>query len=442
MKHLKKLSPLFIAVALSSTAAATMNISASELPPGGVSVEQAPQFIAIAFDDNESPAGQQWVLDLFASVTNPQGTGNLDNYDGQMPHTTFFNSCQYIKSSFWNAGNVKNTWRAAFEQGHEVANHTTDHLWGGAWMDVATWTSQIQDCNDQLAKPYNPDANPWSASDDDGIGVAGVGFRTPYLDYNPALYSALTNMGMRYDATIAEGWHWTEDGTNYNWPYTLDNGSPGAKLRAEWGLNEDIGEHPGLWQVPVYAMIVPNDEQALAYGISHSIREKIATAIPWFDVSVGKFESADYNLFYQAGLTGAEVLAIMKHTLDLRLAGNRAPFTFLAHSAYYDAGIDSWNPVATSFEERRAVLAEFIEYALTHDAVRLVSHNELLDWMESPQALDAEHCYRPAWQTNKAYTVGDQMIHAGALYEATYWSFNTPPTDDKWGPWFKVMDCQ
>lgn len=437
---MKKLSPLFLAIAMSSAAMAA-NIPASELPPGDVAIEQAPQFIAIAFDDNESPVGQQWVLDLFQSITNPEGTGNLDNFDGLAPHTTFFNSCQYIKNTFWNAGNVKNTWRAAYEQGHEVANHTTDHLWGGAWMDESVWTAQIEGCNEQMAKAFNPDANPWAASDDDGIGASGVGFRTPYLDYNPALFSALNSMGMRYDATIAEGWHWTEDGTNFNWPYTLDNGSPGAKLRAEWGLKEDIGEHPGLWEVPVYALMVPADDLTAEYGVEHSIRDKIAAAIPWFDADVGKFESADYNLFYQAGLNAEEVLAILKYSFDLRIEGNRAPFTFLGHSAYYDGAIDSWNPVATTFEDRRYVLSEFISYALNHDDVRIVSHNELLDWMEAPTALDAEHCYHDGWQANHAYEMDARIVEGGTLYKAAYWSYNTAPNTDQWGPWTAVMDC-
>lgn len=431
---------------MASVTALAANQAPSQMPPGDVPVAKAPVFVAIAFDDNDLPAGQQWVMDTWAGLSNPAGNGNLDNYDGQPLHATFFNTCNYIQSTSangWNAGNVKNQWRAAMDAGHEMANHTIDHLWGGSWMDVNVWTAQIGGCNDIMAQPFNAAANPWAPSDDDGIGVERVeGFRTPYLDYNADLFSALMQMNFRYDASLAEGYHWEHDGTNFYWPYTLDNGAPGADLQASWGIKPQLGNYPGLWEVPIYAMIVPSDDKVAEYGLDYSLRDKIAGLLSYFDAASGKIESADYNLFYQLGLTGPEVLAIMKHSLDLRLEGNRAPLTFLAHSGNYDDLFDSWVPTTTTAAERRQVLEDFLAYALSKQEVRVVSHSELLDWMEAPTELGAEHCYRDDWAKGVSYETGNKVVFQGALWQAQWWSHNSSPKVEDWGPWNKVMDCE
>lgn len=446
-----KISHLAIAIAAatSSSIALAANVAPSQQAPGNIATEQAPQFIAIAFDDNNMPAGQQWVLDTFASLSNPAGTGNLDLHDGQPLHTTFFNSCSNIDSTNadagWNAGNVKSMWYNAQQAGHEMANHTIDHLWGGSWMDVNVWTAQIGGCNDAMARPYNPETSVWAPNNAEGIGATNIGgFRTPYLDYNPAMFETLQSLGFRYDASLAEGYQWDHHGGNAYWPYTLDNGAPGADLQASWGLKPQLGNYPGLWEVPIYAFIVPSDEQMQDYGFDYSLRDKIKGIIGYFDTASGKMESGDYNLFYQLGLTGPEVLSILKNSLDLRLDGNRAPMTFLAHSHNYDDQFDAWVPTTTTAAERRKVITDFLDYALSNEAVRVVSHNELLDWMEAPKALNANHCYHQDkdWSTGRAYEIGTQVMHGNALWESAYWSYNTAPQVEQWGPWTKVMDCE
>ena len=54
------------------------------------------------------------------------------------------------------------------------------------------------------------------------------GFRTPFLKYNNATFEALQAEGFVYDCSIEEGYQPDHDGTNYYWPYTLDEGSPGC----------------------------------------------------------------------------------------------------------------------------------------------------------------------------------------------------------------------
>ncbi|WP_226660749.1 hypothetical protein [Microbulbifer aggregans] len=429
------------------------NVPPSQLPPAGIAVEEAPLFVAIAFDDNglvdngtpDHPVlgGQAWVLDLWARSVNPTGTGNVDNFDGQVPHTTFFNLCSNITSDNWNASVVKQGWRSAMLEGHEMANHTMDHLEESDELDAVGWQQQVEPCTALMSKPFNPDEGAGVPDDQYGIGAApAIGFRAPYLRYNANLYDVLLNGGFKYDASIAEGYHWEHNGTNFYWPYTLDNGSPGADLLASWGTKPKIGQYPGLWEVPTYAMVVPADEQMAAFGLDYSLRNKMAETVAWFDVASGKVESSDYNLFYQFGLNKAEVLAILKNTLDLRLAGNRAPLTFLAHSDYYADIFDTWVATTTTASERRAVLEEFLAYALAKPEVRLVSHEELVAWMEKPQALNAEHCYHAAWESDRAYVAGEKVIYNNAQWQASWWSFNGQPEDVLWGSWVKVMDCE
>ncbi|MCP4324516.1 MAG: polysaccharide deacetylase family protein [Psychromonas sp.] len=458
-----KLSKICIAVALASSVSSVMaltplpfttGLDASQLPPGSIEVAKAPQFIAIAFDDNflinngtpgeATLGGQEWVLDLWGKLRNPAGNGNLDTYDGLPLHTTFFNTCTYIDSGTWNASFIKQSWFNAKEAGHEVGNHTTTHTkWAGSWMDVANWTAEIDGCNQAMAKPFNPDQNMEVPSNDDGIGASATGFRAPHLDYNAATFKTLSALNFRYDASIMEGYQWDQNGSNNFWPYTLDNGSPGAELSASWGTKPAIGNHAGLWEVPIYAFIVPTEAELEKYGINYSLRQKMAEKVSWFDVGAGKVESVDYALFFQYGLSADEVLAILKHNLDLRLNGNHAPMTFLAHSEQYSDQVEHWASSETSNSaERRAMLEEFLDYALSKPEVRIVSHSELLDWMEEPVALGTEHCYRDSWSVNVGYEAGEKVLQGGALWEAKWWSFNTTTQDFDWSPWAKVMDCE
>ena len=55
------------------------NLAPSQLPPAGITVENAPQFIAIAFDDNTLVDGQNWVLDQWGKRQNPNWTWQCCN---------------------------------------------------------------------------------------------------------------------------------------------------------------------------------------------------------------------------------------------------------------------------------------------------------------------------------------------------------------------------
>jgi hypothetical protein len=84
-------------------------------------------------------------------------------------------------------------------------------------------------------------------------------------------------------------------------------------------------------------------------------------------------------------MTKAEVLATLKYSIDQRLAGNRAPFLFGAHTDYYSPKYTG-APNATA-EERQQAIEELIDWALTKPEVRVVSYGHVLDWVRNPTSL-------------------------------------------------------
>jgi hypothetical protein len=212
-----------------------------------------------------------------------------------------------------------------------------------------------------------------------------VGFRSPFLEHNDELMGVLRSMSFWYDCSLEDGWQAEQNGGNFTWPYTLDNGSAGNALLAGRGSKAPVTAHPGLWEMSVHPVIVPPDDKAAAYGIAPGLRAKLKTLVDWFDTSSGKITGFDYNLWVQYQLTKAEFVAIMKYTLDLRLAGNRAPMMFGAHTdTYSSAYTGSPNATAT---DRQQGLEEFLRYALTKAEVRVASNKQILDWVRNPVPL-------------------------------------------------------
>ena len=190
-----------------------------------------------------------------------------------------------------------------------------------------------------------------------------------------------------------------------------------------------IGAHPGLWEAPVYCVIVPpelrhqiwlqtkdtinvqlfkhNPDGTVATNANgdgiDSILVKDSIFSVDFDTVTGKITGLDYNMWSApsnsgVGMDSAQFVATMKYTLDTRLAGNRAPFCFGMHSnIFYDHdgfidesaqqyGSMSSPPRATVTKMRNAMNA-FITYALSKKAVRLVSQSNLINWCANPVPL-------------------------------------------------------
>lgn len=366
-------------------------------PPGGLSPSQVPQFVVFGFDDNRysglegsvATGGMTYITDLFASMSNPAGTGNAATYDGTPLHFSFYCNTKYIASDTAtdNPVYLKRAWKKALDNGHELGNHTHSHPHGRK-LSVAQWDEEMKLCFQWLTKPYDIEEDPDKADDSKGMGLTKKqipGFRTPFLEYNPNTFTAAENNGFVYDCSIEEGIQEDQDGTNFLWPYKLDNGSPGDKEAAKGPNGTAIGNHPGLWEIPAYAFIVPPDDKCEQYGAKKGLRAKLAAVRDYFHPEDGKITGFDWNLWYDFGMTKSEVLATLKYTLDLRLQGNRCPFTVGTHADIYtDKNDDLPN---APLEDRQQTLKEFIQYALKKPDVRIVSAIECLDWIRKPVPL-------------------------------------------------------
>ena len=356
--------------------AVSANVRApSQNPPDGLLAEEVPMFVNFDFDDNSKSDGMTWAISMFNGKKNPAGTGNAATYDGT-PVTASFNLSAYYVANWISESPtyVKRAWRAAYDAGHEIGNHTLNHGHGSAFS-VAEWNAEIDSCNSWITKPFDPNEPNTSPSASNGVGVPAsqmFGFRTPFLEYNDNLYTALAGRSW-YDCSIEEGFEEDQDGTNYFWPYTLDAGSPGHNVQVEWGSKTPLENHPGIWEMPVYTVIVPP-----------SLRATMKSRVSWFDEASGKITGFDYNLWTLFSMTKAEYLETLKYTLDLRLQGNRAPMMLGAHTEYY---LSSYSTPAATYLERQAAMKEFMEYALTKADVRFVSTKKILDWVKYPVSL-------------------------------------------------------
>jgi peptidoglycan/xylan/chitin deacetylase (PgdA/CDA1 family) len=314
----------------------------SQSPPGGLQPDNVPQFVVFGFDDQISPSAFRWVFKMFSGKTNPAGTGQEATYDGTQTTASFYTNTKYGTRYHLEA----------YNEGHEIGNHTHSHP-DGSNASVASWENQINTCNTNLINA--------------GIPASAIkGFRCPFLLYNNNGFKAIQNTGFVYDCSIEEGYEEDQDGTNLFWPYTLDNGSPGNEvLFLLMGENELLTSYPGLWEMPAYYIIIPQEYRA-----------QVKQYNDFFNVENGKWTGLDYNCFDMAKMTGNQFATTLKYNLDLHYNGNRAPFHFGCHSDYY------------SDSEKQNALVEVVDYALSKPDVRIVSQIKVLEWMLDPVGLD------------------------------------------------------
>ena len=369
------------------------------MPPGKLSAEQVPLFVSFGTDDNPysgieasgGEGGMHYLTEMFATRKNPAGNGNPHTFDGQTPHYSFYVNTKYITSEGEEDPTfVKQSWKEAFDRGNEVGVHTHSHPHGEKFKEKE-WEHEIRQCLDLLTQK-------------EGLDIPRdriIGFRTPFLEYGDPTFTAVQKTGFIYDCSIEEGFQDDADGRNFVWPYVLDHGSPGNEATYKLLDLPLVQKHPGLWELPVYAFIVPPDELCDKYGVTPGFRARMKQKNAYFELDQGKITGMDWNLWFEYGMDKAEFLATLKYTLDLRLQGNRAPLTVGVHSAIY-ADRSPENPPKTTVQERRDVLREFVDYALSKPEVRLVSAKELLGWIQSPAPLLAKESYDNSSTTDAA----------------------------------------
>jgi hypothetical protein len=124
--------------------------------------------------------------------------------------------------------------------------------------------------------------------------------------------------------------------------------------------------------------------------VEPGLRARLKQRQTWFDVDSGLITGFDYNLWAGTSVGGfamtkAEFVATLEYTLDQRLAGNRSPFLFGAHTDQYVA---SWNANAAgtpSEMDRRAAIEEFLDYAKTKQQVEITSYKRVLEYVRNPK---------------------------------------------------------
>lgn len=367
---------------------ASPGVAWSRSPPGGLASWQVPEFVAITFDDNftsglgDAKGGMTWATTFMRPLANPAGLAEAGTFDGSPVRTSFYFTSFYIEGDTMIPQDMQNqlSWRTAYGDGHEPADHTRLHATGGALFALAQWIDEIQVCKQTLIDPVK------------GIGAVPtdiVGFRAPYLAYNANMFAALVAQGFLYDTSIASCYDDVEDGTNCAWPYTLDEGSPDAVVFARKFGGPTIDAYPSFWEAPLSALVVPPDEVATQYQFAPGLRTRIAAlglAFFFYEPATAKIQPVDLTMFQNAQMTSAEVTATLMYNLDLHLAGNRAPIVIVAHSHVYASNFAAASR-APDYLDRQQAIEKFVAYALTKPVVRMRPVRDILGWMQAPVAL-------------------------------------------------------
>jgi peptidoglycan/xylan/chitin deacetylase (PgdA/CDA1 family) len=364
-----------------STSSCYNYVIPSSLPPGGIPVNKAPQFVVIGFDDNTKSEGIDWAIDLFK---------NRKNHDGSNARVSFYMNTKGLHE--WiedEPTKLAAAMQRLRDSGHEIGNHTFCHhqdIDSSNWdafiqtvlgLNQSQWEKKISDATNDLVNTI-------------GVSKAKIyGFRAPYLLYNQAMFDAVKALGLTYDCSIEEGYADDFDGTNFRWPYQLNQGSPGHN--ESWFGNPDnpnsvtISSIPELWELPNHVFMIPKDSECAAYGIKKGLWKRLQNKMPY--LSGHKITGFDYNLWSDAQLNKAEVLGIFKYNLDLRLKGNRAPLMIGAHTQYYTQEWADHNAPNATYQEMRAAIREFVDYALSKPEVRIRPAIDIINWCANPVAL-------------------------------------------------------
>ncbi|MGM0461023.1 MAG: hypothetical protein ACQEQ4_01215 [Fibrobacterota bacterium] len=223
-------------------------------------------------------------------------------------------------------------------------------------------------------------------------------FRAPRLEVNSNLYYALGELGYQYDCGLQEGYEGHRDGTNFLWPYTMDNGSPNVTYQRLVGVDVRIDSTPqSLWQIPVNVFIVPEEHREEVWNNRKRINDNaldggdMGNFEEW--AQNGKITGFDFNLYVMWGMTKDIWLATMKDAVNKRLNGNKAPIQYGAHTDYYTPIYDNatllndvnapsyglnitegWN----TWEDRVSSLEEFVDWSIDQGSY-FVSGHELIE---------------------------------------------------------------
>ncbi len=334
------------------------NVAPSIDPPGGLPANKVPMFVLLGVDDNGHADGIHWMLDDLNARKNPDGTA---------VRAAFFISGGFAREFFHEDGHqtkddVLNAWKRIKADGHEIGNHSWSHGTMLQGTDQATWLAEITKANELFEKTL-------------GVERCKInGFRTPFLAFSQATFSALKSSGLSYDTSVEFGYDWwqppgsnvgwgggtAESGRHYYWPFTMNAPFPNGFA------SKGVGPSPGIWEFPMYTFNkITGETAATVTGL-------------------------DFNLWLKnQNEPSFEFATILKMSLDQRLSGNRSPLNLGLHSDIYSQWDEDSNKAFSkfSYQQRRDALKTFLDYAQSKPEVRIVTYRQLIAWMRDPKPL-------------------------------------------------------
>jgi len=341
---------------------------ASKISP----VENPPLFIVVGSDDNTDPVAISWIQSVMDGGTNADGSKRYMSF--------YVNTGQ--KVAMWSEKpDLSAAASAAYKAGHEVSNHTEDHLYCLTYdrktkEDVNTITKTIENAQNALVAAGIPAKHHF-------------GFRTPYLTYSDNTFVAMKNVMLKngaeflYDCSINA----MDDKDGNNFPYTLDgpadkNGNVAPDNNEdfnEWGKDNPVREHKGIWELPAHKVYIdPQD-----YAFVEEVFKRKELDYDWKHIT-----GLDYNLWNEAELNAEQTTRAYMNTLRKCLSGNRAPLTLGVHSQFYYEERGDLYPNITDPAEKRRSFIDFVGQASKIDGVFFVSGDMVIRWMLNPVSAD------------------------------------------------------
>lgn len=183
---------------------------ASQLPPGGISPKDAPQFVILSYDDAINDTTFTILKDMYKGLAHSNGCPVVATH--------------FVQNRYTNYHQVQQL----YAQGDEIALHTFEHT--------------------ALASQHEIDSGRTVLSTFSGVPLNDIkGFRAPFLNYTNELIQSVQNMGLMYDSsapTIRQ---------DSSWPYTLDYGFSDDVDCNTTNTCGKITAHNGLWEIPLYS---------------------------------------------------------------------------------------------------------------------------------------------------------------------------------------------
>jgi peptidoglycan/xylan/chitin deacetylase (PgdA/CDA1 family) len=279
-------------------------------PPTDIDIEQIPQFVFLTFDDAIQQGNYEIYSRLFDNLTNP---------DGCPVSATFFMSHDYTDYSKVHDLYVKH---------HEIALHSITHqALTDYWRDITIEQLNREFGDEKVIITTFANIPPESIQ----------GMRIPYLQLSgDNTFQVGKDLNLTYDCS----WPTQTFRKPGLWPYTLD-----YKSNQDCPIGPCPADSiPGMWVVP---MIDWTDQANIVCSM--------------VDACVNIPDNTD------------DLLQWFIDNFNVQYLGNKAPFGFFVHAAYFNA-----NPIHLE------AYIKFVDYLQGLNDVFLVTPSTAIKWIKNP----------------------------------------------------------